>query len=179
MNPARFWLFIVHFREKADLWKKADDMEHEIKVKADDRWMEDGEVSHCLGCNAEFSFLLRKVCFDDKTVPFILENLLSFSFNWDYQVLSTYARWTLWGVGGYFGGSKLMFSEKWLSLRYFCCRRFRRHASKQHDETPKKLFYFIFSFYSILSIIVECVVASSVTAVPTTGFKLHIAGTYF
>ena len=36
-------------------------MEHEIKVKADDRWMDDSEVSHCLSCKAEFSFLLRKV----------------------------------------------------------------------------------------------------------------------
>ena len=52
----------VHFREKAELWQKADDMEHEIKVKADDRWMDDSEVSHCLGCKAEFSFLVRKVC---------------------------------------------------------------------------------------------------------------------
>ena len=51
-------------REKSELWKKADAMEHEIKVKADDRWMEDSEVSHCLDCNAEFSFLLRKVCCD-------------------------------------------------------------------------------------------------------------------
>lgn len=47
-------------REKAELWQKADDMEHEIKVKADDRWMDDSEVSHCLGCKTEFSFLLRK-----------------------------------------------------------------------------------------------------------------------
>lgn len=54
--------FDVHFREKAELWQKADDMEHEIKLKADDRWMDDSEVSHCLGCKAEFSFLLRKVC---------------------------------------------------------------------------------------------------------------------
>ena len=38
-------------------------MEHEIKVKADDRWMDDSEASHCLGCHAEFTFLLRKVCF--------------------------------------------------------------------------------------------------------------------
>ena len=38
-------------------------MENEVKVKADDRWMEDSEASHCLDCNAEFSFLLRKVCF--------------------------------------------------------------------------------------------------------------------
>ena len=37
-------------------------MEHEIKVKADDRWMDDSEVSHCLSCKSEFSFLLRKVC---------------------------------------------------------------------------------------------------------------------
>ena len=41
-------------------------MEHEIKVKADDRWMDDREVSHCLSCKAEFSFLLRKVCFVNK-----------------------------------------------------------------------------------------------------------------
>ena len=54
--------FNVHFREKAELWQKADDMEHEIKLKADDRWMDDSEVSHCLGCKTEFSFLLRKVC---------------------------------------------------------------------------------------------------------------------
>ena len=38
-------------------------MEHENKVKADDRWMDDSEASHCLGCQAEFTFLLRKVCF--------------------------------------------------------------------------------------------------------------------
>lgn len=47
-------------REKAELWKKADDMAHEIKVKADDRWMNDSEASRCLSCNTEFSFLLRK-----------------------------------------------------------------------------------------------------------------------
>ncbi|XP_073235994.1 RUN and FYVE domain-containing protein 2-like isoform X2 [Porites lutea] len=47
-------------KEKAELWQKADAMEHEIKVKADDRWMDDSEASHCLGCHAEFTFLLRK-----------------------------------------------------------------------------------------------------------------------
>ena len=65
--------FDVHFREKAELWQKADDMEHEIKVKADDRWMDDSEVSHCLGCKAEFSFLLRKVGVVNIIFVFLLE----------------------------------------------------------------------------------------------------------
>ena len=63
-----FKLIFASSREKAELWKKADDMEFEIKVKADDRWMDDSEVSHCLGCKAEFSFLLRKVRFQRKTM---------------------------------------------------------------------------------------------------------------
>ena len=56
------------------MWQKADDMEHEIKVKADDRWMDDSEVSHCLGCKTEFSFLLRKVCVVNSHFVFFSED---------------------------------------------------------------------------------------------------------
>ncbi|XP_032238548.2 FYVE and coiled-coil domain-containing protein 1 isoform X2 [Nematostella vectensis] len=47
-------------QEKAELWRKADNMEHELKVKAADRWISDDEVNKCTSCKAEFSFLLRK-----------------------------------------------------------------------------------------------------------------------
>ena len=43
------------------MWKKADDMEHEIKVKATDRWVDDSEVTNCATCKTEFSFLVRRV----------------------------------------------------------------------------------------------------------------------
>ena len=78
----------VPFREKAELWKKADDMEHEIKVKADDRWMDDSEVSNCLGCKAEFSFLLRKVCFVTILVTVTLWFIVRLSPSLERWVLS-------------------------------------------------------------------------------------------
>lgn len=52
---------LFHDREKAAFWKKADDLEHELKLKASDRWVDDSEVKHCTNCKNEFSFLVRKV----------------------------------------------------------------------------------------------------------------------
>lgn len=51
------------FREKDILWKRNDHLYHLQKVKIDDRWINDSEVSNCLACKKIFSFVLRKVIF--------------------------------------------------------------------------------------------------------------------
>lgn len=47
-------------KEKDILWKRNDHMCHLQKVKIDDRWMKDSEVSSCLACKNSFSFMVRK-----------------------------------------------------------------------------------------------------------------------
>lgn len=57
------YMFIFSFREKDILWKRNDHLYHLQKVKIDDRWINDSEVSCCLACKKIFSFILRKVVF--------------------------------------------------------------------------------------------------------------------
>ncbi|CAL1273692.1 unnamed protein product [Larinioides sclopetarius] len=47
-------------KEKDILWKTNDRLRYLHKIQIDDRWMDDHEVSECLGCRSQFSFLLRK-----------------------------------------------------------------------------------------------------------------------
>ena len=49
------------YREKANLWQKSDNLEHELKKKIGERWVDDVEVTKCTECQTEFSFLVRKV----------------------------------------------------------------------------------------------------------------------
>lgn len=48
-------------REKAELWKKADDLEYENLLKTSAMWIDDSNVTNCMACNSAFSLLLRKV----------------------------------------------------------------------------------------------------------------------
>ncbi|GIY14026.1 hypothetical protein CEXT_688992 [Caerostris extrusa] len=47
-------------KEKDILWKANDRLRYFHKMQIDDRWIDDHEVSECLGCRSQFSFLLRK-----------------------------------------------------------------------------------------------------------------------
>ncbi|KAG8201369.1 hypothetical protein JTE90_016845 [Oedothorax gibbosus] len=47
-------------KEKDILWQRNDHLAFLQKIRIDDRWMNDSEVSKCLGCSSNFSFLLRK-----------------------------------------------------------------------------------------------------------------------
>lgn len=47
-------------KEKDILWKMNDRLRYLHKIQIDDRWVNDHEVTECLGCRSHFSFLLRK-----------------------------------------------------------------------------------------------------------------------
>ncbi|XP_041347285.1 FYVE and coiled-coil domain-containing protein 1-like isoform X2 [Gigantopelta aegis] len=47
-------------KDKDVLWQKTDQLTYDQKVKANEKWMDSGTVTHCLACNAEFSIWLRK-----------------------------------------------------------------------------------------------------------------------
>ncbi|GAB1606653.1 FYVE and coiled-coil domain-containing protein 1-like [Argonauta hians] len=47
-------------REKDHLWKQTDKLAYHRRLEASKKWMDNSEVSNCLGCNAVFSFTLRK-----------------------------------------------------------------------------------------------------------------------
>ncbi|KAF8784324.1 uncharacterized protein LOC129959536 isoform X2 [Argiope bruennichi] len=47
-------------KEKDILWKTNDRLRYLHKIQINDRWIDDREVSKCLGCRSQFSFLLRK-----------------------------------------------------------------------------------------------------------------------
>ncbi|GFU28962.1 FYVE and coiled-coil domain-containing protein 1 [Nephila pilipes] len=47
-------------KEKDILWKMNDRLRYLHKIQIDDRWVNDHEVTECLGCRSQFSFLLRK-----------------------------------------------------------------------------------------------------------------------
>ena len=49
------------YREKDTLWQKTDRLAHQHKLHVTEKWMDNNIVTNCLGCNAEFSFTLRKV----------------------------------------------------------------------------------------------------------------------
>ncbi|XP_074652846.1 uncharacterized protein LOC141907172 [Tubulanus polymorphus] len=47
-------------KEKDSLWKKTDKLEYQQRIKAAETWMADLDAECCLGCRAEFSFMVRK-----------------------------------------------------------------------------------------------------------------------
>ncbi|XP_030059135.1 FYVE and coiled-coil domain-containing protein 1 [Microcaecilia unicolor] len=47
-------------RDKDALWQKSDALEFEQKVRAEERWLGDLEVNHCLDCQKPFSWMVRK-----------------------------------------------------------------------------------------------------------------------
>nr|XP_033786311.1 FYVE and coiled-coil domain-containing protein 1 isoform X2 [Geotrypetes seraphini] len=47
-------------RDKDALWQKSDALEFEQKIRAEERWLVDTEVNHCLDCQKPFSWMVRK-----------------------------------------------------------------------------------------------------------------------
>nr|XP_015210333.1 PREDICTED: FYVE and coiled-coil domain-containing protein 1 isoform X2 [Lepisosteus oculatus] len=47
-------------RDKDALWQKSDALEFEQKLRAEERWLVDKEVNHCLGCQSPFTWWLRR-----------------------------------------------------------------------------------------------------------------------
>lgn len=54
-------LKISIFREKAELWQKADSLEYENLLKTNAIWHDDANVHNCMSCNSQFGLMLRKV----------------------------------------------------------------------------------------------------------------------
>uniref|UniRef100_A0A8B9PBT3 FYVE and coiled-coil domain-containing protein 1 n=1 Tax=Apteryx owenii TaxID=8824 RepID=A0A8B9PBT3_APTOW len=47
-------------RDKDALWQKSDALEFQQKLSAEQKWQGDTEVNHCLDCQREFSWMVRK-----------------------------------------------------------------------------------------------------------------------
>ncbi|KAM4658194.1 FYVE and coiled-coil domain-containing protein 1 isoform 4-T9 [Amazona ochrocephala] len=47
-------------RDKDALWQKSDALEFQQKLSAEQRWQGDIEVNHCLDCQKEFSWMVRR-----------------------------------------------------------------------------------------------------------------------
>ncbi|XP_048411958.1 FYVE and coiled-coil domain-containing protein 1 isoform X3 [Stegostoma tigrinum] len=47
-------------RDKDALWQKTDALEFEQKLRAETRWLGDKEVNHCLDCQSQFTWWLRR-----------------------------------------------------------------------------------------------------------------------
>uniref|UniRef100_A0A7N6C084 FYVE and coiled-coil domain-containing protein 1 n=1 Tax=Anabas testudineus TaxID=64144 RepID=A0A7N6C084_ANATE len=48
-------------RDKDELWQKSDALEFEQKLRAEERWwLVDKEATHCLGCQGQFTWWLRR-----------------------------------------------------------------------------------------------------------------------
>ncbi|VFV17222.1 low quality protein: fyve and [Lynx pardinus] len=47
-------------RDKDALWQKSDALEFQQKLSAEERWLGDGEASHCHDCKREFSWMVRR-----------------------------------------------------------------------------------------------------------------------
>ncbi|XP_053797416.1 FYVE and coiled-coil domain-containing protein 1 isoform X5 [Vidua chalybeata] len=47
-------------RDKDALWQKSDALEFQQKLNAEQRWQGDTEVNHCLDCQREFSWMVRR-----------------------------------------------------------------------------------------------------------------------
>lgn len=49
------------FRDKDALWQKSDALEFEQRLRAEERWwLVDNEATHCLGCQGQFTWWLRR-----------------------------------------------------------------------------------------------------------------------
>lgn len=64
------------------MWKKADDLEYENLLKTSAMWIDDSNVSNCMGCNSGFSLLLRKVKFN-------LKKALELSYFNDFYIIAS------------------------------------------------------------------------------------------
>lgn len=47
-------------RDKDALWQKSDALEFQQKLSAEQKWQGDTEVNHCLDCQREFSWMVRR-----------------------------------------------------------------------------------------------------------------------
>uniref|UniRef100_A0A8C7DYL2 FYVE and coiled-coil domain autophagy adaptor 1 n=1 Tax=Oncorhynchus kisutch TaxID=8019 RepID=A0A8C7DYL2_ONCKI len=47
-------------KDKDILWQKSDALEFEQKLRAEERWLQDKEATHCLGCQGHFTWWLRR-----------------------------------------------------------------------------------------------------------------------
>uniref|UniRef100_A0A3P8XCK0 FYVE and coiled-coil domain-containing protein 1 n=1 Tax=Esox lucius TaxID=8010 RepID=A0A3P8XCK0_ESOLU len=47
-------------KDKDVLWQKSDALEFEQKLRAEERWLQDRETTHCLGCQGQFTWWLRR-----------------------------------------------------------------------------------------------------------------------
>uniref|UniRef100_A0A452HZK4 FYVE and coiled-coil domain-containing protein 1 n=1 Tax=Gopherus agassizii TaxID=38772 RepID=A0A452HZK4_9SAUR len=47
-------------RDKDALWQKSDALEFQQKLCAEQRWLGDTEVNHCLSCQREFTWMMRR-----------------------------------------------------------------------------------------------------------------------
>ncbi|MBN3284135.1 FYCO1 protein, partial [Polyodon spathula] len=47
-------------KDKDTLWQKSDALEFEQKLRTEERWLVDRETNHCLGCQSQFTWLLRR-----------------------------------------------------------------------------------------------------------------------
>ncbi|CAM5092580.1 unnamed protein product [Eretmochelys imbricata] len=47
-------------RDKDALWQKSDALEFQQKLCEEQRWLGDTEVNHCLGCQREFTWMMRR-----------------------------------------------------------------------------------------------------------------------
>lgn len=47
-------------KDKDALWQKSDALEFEQKVRAEERWVTDKEAPHCLDCQGQFTWYLRR-----------------------------------------------------------------------------------------------------------------------
>ncbi|KTF75403.1 hypothetical protein cypCar_00019035 [Cyprinus carpio] len=54
-------VYHLHFRDKDALWQKSDALEFEQKLRAEEQWwLVDKEATHCLGCQGQFTWWLRR-----------------------------------------------------------------------------------------------------------------------
>ncbi|XP_038077168.1 FYVE and coiled-coil domain-containing protein 1-like [Patiria miniata] len=47
-------------KDKDTLWQWTDKLDHQRKVKASERWIEDSEATYCMQCRVEFSLMVRR-----------------------------------------------------------------------------------------------------------------------
>lgn len=61
LNLHAFVFFVYYIRDKDALWQKSDALEFEQKLRAEERWwLVDKEATHCLGCQGQFTWWLRR-----------------------------------------------------------------------------------------------------------------------
>ncbi|KAJ7993202.1 hypothetical protein DPEC_G00270000 [Dallia pectoralis] len=47
-------------KDKDILWQKSDALEYEQRLRTEDRWLQDRETTHCLDCQGQFTWWLRR-----------------------------------------------------------------------------------------------------------------------